>query len=52
MAEEKNIPGVATEKESDEVLEDPHTGQGRFKGTSGCCQDETRSDPGSGLFFQ
>ena len=33
MAEEKNIPGVATEKESDEVL-------------------ETRSDPGSRLFFQ
>ena len=42
MAEEKNIPGVATEKESDEVLEEIRTQT----------KEVLKELPGSRLFFQ
>ena len=53
MAEEKIIPGVATEKESDEVLEEIRTQTKEvLNELLAVAKIETRSDSGSRLFFQ
>ena len=52
MAEEKIIPGVATEKESDEVLEEIRTQTKEVLNEVLADTNETRSDSGSRLFFQ